>query len=119
MFLKLVGRCNSSNTWNYFSEFKILGTYAPKIPFPNIAEGYATIYPNPASDNINISLKETVTEPDLIRINDFSGNTIYQVYFVPGVNNISLPRNLQTGIYVVMLLTNEIIMFTQKLVISK
>jgi len=119
LFLKLVGRCNSSDTWNYFSEFKIYGTYSQNSVFSKTDGSNVTIYPNPASEYLNIYIEEATLVPDLVRINDLSGKTVYETSFIPGIINFPLPQSLQKGIYIVKLLTDGVILFAQKLIINR
>lgn len=115
-YIKLVGRSNSLNTWNYFSEFKIYGTNSQDGTYSNPG---ITIYPNPAVDYFNISVNDSSVDPEIITISTLSGTILYTYFSDQGITNIPIPEYLLTGIYIVKLMTNGVILFAQKLVINR
>ena len=53
-YVKLVGRCNSADAWNYISELKIFGYKHLKLTdYENLT---VKIYPNPAKELITLRI---------------------------------------------------------------
>ena len=71
--VKLVGHGNSLNTWNYYSEFKLFGSEGQTTVNPTNKTENIYLYPNPASEVINLVILEPPAEPQTFRIFDFSG----------------------------------------------
>ena len=76
------------------------------------------IYPNPAQDFFNISIKDPNLEPDIIRIIDLYGTIVFTVP-IECVKNVQIPINLTTGNYIVTLESGSLVLYTQKLIINK
>ena len=115
-YVKLVGHCNSADSWNYISEFKIFG-YKQRKPL-SYEEQPVKIYPNPAHDFINIRIDEPTFVADFIRICNLSGKVIFKNEINPNTRELQFPLNLHEGIYILQLLSHNLILFTQKLVIA-
>jgi hypothetical protein len=115
-YIKLIGRCNSVDTWNYISEFKIFG-YKHKNP-TSYEKQIIKIYPNPAHELINIKVEETNIAPDFIRIISMSGKVLLEDKIDPEVSEFSLPIDLKRGVYLVQIGEGNITLFSQKLVIA-
>jgi hypothetical protein len=62
---------------------------------------------------------EPSTEPQVLRIFDFSGKLQLETQLEAGVNNIQIPINLISGVYVVQLLKDSLTMFTQKMIVTE
>ncbi len=116
--IKLVGHGNSLNSWNYFSEFKLFGSpgEAPDTIFTTPENIF--IYPNPASEFINVLVLEPFEKAQNLRIIDFSGRLVQEILLEPGLNNIKIPLNLKPGIYVTQVILGKLITFSQKLLVS-
>lgn len=74
-----------------------------------------TIYPNPATDFINISNLEPALEKRYIRIFDFGGKLCLEKELTEETNRI--PVNLKSGIYIVQIVFGPLIKYAQKIVI--
>ena len=116
-YIQLVGRTNSIDAWNYISEFRIFG-YRHKNP-SNYEEQVMKIYPNPASDYVKVRLEETTLVPDFIKIISLGGKVMYHEQVQPGVRELEIPLDLQQGIYIVQMGTDNLTLFTQKLIVSR
>jgi hypothetical protein len=118
-YIKLVGQGNSEDTWNAFSEFKIFGK-------AHAEEANITILPNPAHEYINISIEypSNVTIKDSpilsysIRIFNISGVLVSETPLESGILNIHYPINLSPGIYIVQMISNNLIAAVQKLIVN-
>jgi len=118
-YLKLIGKSNSHDTWNTFSEIRIRGT-------PHVDSITMTIYPNPASDHIHIVIKKPldIIENSVITlwtlsIFSISESLVYQDIISPSAEDIEIPLHLGNGVYVVQLITGPASMLAKKLVIIK
>ncbi len=114
-FIKLVGRCNSQDTWNYISEFKIFG-YKHRNP-SSYEKQIVKVYPNPALDYINVRIEETNISPDFIRIINLAGKIMLEEKIQPDVSEFRLPIDLKQGIYILQVGEGNITLFSQKLVV--
>jgi hypothetical protein len=76
------------------------------------------IYPNPAQDFVNISIVEPTLEPDIIIIIDFSGRIVFKDLLEPGIKNIQIQNNLNTGVYILELRSGSLTLDAQKLMIN-
>jgi hypothetical protein len=118
MYVKYVGHGNSLNSWNYISELKIFGSPGKNIISGTGEKRKVVIYPNPASDFLNISIEESTIRPDLIRIIDLSGKIVYEKSIYPDIRNVQFPLFLNSGVYYVYLSQDQLIKFTQKLIVK-
>jgi uncharacterized repeat protein (TIGR02059 family) len=118
-YVKLVGQGNSEDTWNAFSEFKIFGT-------EHAEEVNITIHPNPAHEYFDISIEypSNVTIKDApilsytIRIFSISGVLVSETPLESGILNVHYPINLNPGIYIVQMISNNLIVAAQKLIVN-
>ncbi|NMC37085.1 MAG: hypothetical protein GYA41_02045 [Bacteroidales bacterium] len=115
-YIKLVGHCNSSDTWNYISEFKIFG-YRHRNP-SSYENQIVKIFPNPASEYINIKIEETNISPDFIRIISMTGKILHEERLDPDIHEYTMPINLMKGIYLIQMGEGKITLFSQKLVVN-
>lgn len=115
-FVKLVGRTNSFDSWNYISEFKIFG-----FPRRN-PSGYDSqavkIYPNPAQEFVNIRIDDVNMKPDYIKIISFSGEIVFHDKINNDTAEFQIPLDLKNGIYIVQMGSGHITFFTQKLIVN-
>lgn len=116
-YVKLIGRGNSQDTWNYVSEFKIFG-YGHRNPV-SYEEQPVKIYPNPASAFINILIEDPAMIPDFIRIVNLSGKIVFEDKIDPGAKEFRVPIDLIRGIYIIQMGTGNLTLFTQKLVVNR
>jgi len=77
------------------------------------------IYPNPARDYICIDFSETLSEPEMLRIYDLSGRLCFEIQVEKGITNKNIPLNLKSGVYYVKVVSDNFIIFTQKLIVIK
>ena len=117
-YFKFVGHGNSMSLLNNISEINLFGT-----PQQNSNQsgniGKISIYPNPAKSFINILIDEPLLDLNYIRIIDISGKIIFEDTFVEGINNVQLPSNINSGIYLVEIRSGNAILGTQKLIVLK
>ena len=76
------------------------------------------IYPNPASDLINISIPEPTEVFDYIRIVTLSGKDVFHSRVDPDVRELQIRINIPPGFYFVMMGSNNQPYLTEKLVIK-
>ena len=101
--------------WNYISELRIYG-YRHRNPesYENLA---VKVYPNPASEVVNIRIDEPSLSIDFIRIVHLSGRTVYiNNRLGEGTRLFNIPINLANGIYLIQI--NRFDLFTQKLIVQ-
>ena len=115
-YIKIVGHGNSTDTWNYISEFRIFG-YKHKSP-TNYEEQPVKIYPNPASNYFNVRIDETSVVYDFLRIISLTGKVLLQQKIDPGVTEINVAIRLLKGVYLIEIGSENVINFCQKLVVS-
>jgi hypothetical protein len=115
-YIQLIGHCNSVDTWNYISEFKIFG-YKHKNP-SSYENQIIKIYPNPAHEFINVKIEDTNIAPDFIRILSLSGKVLIEDKVDPGVSEFRLPIDLMQGLYIVQIGEGKMTIFGQKLIVS-
>jgi uncharacterized repeat protein (TIGR02059 family) len=116
-YVKYVGHGNSLNTWNKVSEFKIFGT--GQSASDSFDKTKVTIYPNPTTDQLNISIGDTTFKPDRIRIADNSGAIVFVGKLNPDVRYVQTPINLKSGVYLVSLSAGDIILYAQRLIVVR
>ena len=116
-FIKLVGQGNSQDNWNYISEFRIFGY---KHDFQSYYENLAVkIYPNPATELVNIKIDEPELSFDFIRIINLSGKTVYYDNKLEnGTREFKIPIDFSNGFYVIQLGIKDLTLFTNKLVVN-
>ena len=115
-YVKLVGRTNSLDSWNYISEFKIFG-YRQRNP-ASYEDQPVKFYPNPALEFVNIRIDDSTFKPDFIRIINMSGKVVFQDKMNPDTRVLQIPLNLKQGIYIVQMGSSDFTLFTQKLVVN-
>jgi len=119
LYFKFVGHGNSLNLLNNVSEIKLFGTPQQNSNQSGSKGKNISIYPNPAQSSVNISIDEPLLDLNSIRIITFSGKIVFEDAFVEGTNNVQLPYNLNSGIYLVEFRSGSTILNTQKLIILK
>ncbi len=118
LYIKYVGHGNSLNSWNNISELKIFGSPGKNSISGTGAKRKVILYPNPASDFLNISIEESTLQPDLIRIIDFSGKIVCEKAIKPAIKNVQFPLSLKSGVYYVDLSQGHLTLFAQKLIVK-
>ena len=115
-YIKLIGLGNPTDSWNYISEVKIFG-YSHKNPsfYNNLA---VKIYPNPASSIINLRIDDPTLLIDFIKIINLIGEIVFQDNLDPEIKEFQFSLNLQNGLYIVQMGSNDLTMFTQKLIVT-
>ena len=63
------------------------------------AEGDITIWPNPATETINILLPDLPLPYQKLKIYDVSGNVVYTSVIEERLNSVTIPKNFATGMY--------------------
>lgn len=116
LYVKLVGHGSSINSSNNYSEVKIFGqTSGSHIS----GDSNITLYPNPLTDNINILILEPPSESLILRVFDFNGRLCMETLLDPLINNIQVPVDLPAGPYIVQILFRNIIVFSEKILVSR
>ncbi|MGF1584848.1 MAG: T9SS type A sorting domain-containing protein [Bacteroidales bacterium] len=87
--------------------------------FINEEERKIQIYPNPAKAFFRISAENSTVKPDRFNILDLSGRTVYQGILMSNISDIQIPGFLNSGIYIIELISKKIPFYTQRLVITK
>jgi len=116
-FVKLVGQGNAVDAWNYISEFKIFG-YGHRNP-TSYEEQPVKIYPNPATDFINVLIEDAAMMPDNIRIVSLSGKIMFEDVINPDVKEFRIPIDFIRGTYIVQMGDGNLTLFTQKLIVGR
>ncbi len=118
-YVKLVGHGNSTDSWNYISEIRILGY--PAVRIPERTDQLYRVYPNPATDHITVSAVNTLPAPaaDHIRIATLTGIIVIEEKLDPDTPEFLLPINLRNGIYIIQMLSGKVIVFSLKLIVGK
>jgi uncharacterized repeat protein (TIGR02059 family) len=88
-----------------------------KLTSNSIKKRDINIYPIPAHDLINITLLEPSSESMTIRIFDFSGKLFSEIRVDPYISALQVPINLKSGNYILQIVKNSLILFTQKLIV--
>lgn len=114
-YVKLIGQSNSTDTWNYISEFKIFG-YKRRNPI-SYEELPVKLYPNPALDYVTIRIEDPTLVPDVLKIINLSGTIVYQSEVNPDIREFRIPINFNKGMYVIQLQSNDLVLFAQKLIV--
>lgn len=115
-FVQYVGHGNSSSLWNFLSELKIFGYSSDGKSDDEVS---FILYPNPATDVINISLLDPASEKEYIRVVNISGETIAQEKIDPGAVSKQIPINVRAGFYIVQLISDGKCIGSEKLVVMK
>jgi hypothetical protein len=76
------------------------------------------LFPNPAHEIINIRIDEPTLTPDFIRIINLLGKVVFQNSLDPGIREFQIPINLQNGVYIVQLGSDDLTLFAQKLIVA-
>jgi hypothetical protein len=87
----------------------------------NVTESKIKIYPNPAYDFINISIKDSTLSPLMpliIKIIDLSGKIILIKSLEQGIKNVQIPKYLGTKVYIITMESGDLIRQSQKLIIN-
>lgn len=116
LYVKLVGHGTSINSLNNYSEVKIFGQHSSGH---SSGDHNISFYPNPVTDNINILILEPPSESLILRVFDFSGRLCMETLLDPLINNIQVPVGLPAGPYIVQILFRNIIVFSEKIVVSR
>ena len=81
-----------------------------------------TVYPNPTRKIINILLENNTQAngdlPGLIRIFDILGRVMHEKLLETGISNATFPINLKPGIYAVILLSGDLEIASQNLIVN-
>jgi uncharacterized repeat protein (TIGR02059 family) len=116
-YIRFDGHGNSSNTLNTISEFRVYGIPQQSPSKGNNEKRNIVIYPNPATDVLNISIVDPTIVPEKIKISDLYGKLVYENVLNPETKNLKLPINLNAGIYIVSFNGNNSVLFSQKLLV--
>jgi len=81
-------------------------------------KGTITFYPNPAHEFINFSTKAASSESHIVKIFDFSGKLCLETRIDPLVDNLQIPINLRSGVYIVHVIIGSFTVFTHKLLVN-
>lgn len=83
------------------------------------------IYPNPANHIVNISLEypassigDAINSARIIRIYDLSGKLVSEKLLDAGVNNVQIPINFRSGVYIVQTLAGGLPVSSHKLLVN-
>jgi len=93
------------------------GSGTEYIDDSSIISGDITVYPNPATDYINIFIPEPSSGIQLLRIFNYSGKICMEIRLEPEVHNLHIPLNLGSGNYILKVTEGNMPIFTKKIVI--
>lgn len=77
------------------------------------------LYPNPASEFVHISMPEASLVDYMVRIVASSGKVLYQDMLNIGSIDLKIPLKLNTGFYIVQVLSGNLILNAQTLIVAK
>jgi hypothetical protein len=83
----------------------------------NNLKGGLSIFPNPASNQVNITIRESITNAEII-IYDLLGKKVYSEKPKSNFKTTINTSQLQSGMYNVILKSNEKLITSKKLIIS-
>ena len=115
-FVKLVGHSNSSDSWNYISEFRVFGYR--HISNAGYEEQPVKLYPNPARESVKVRIDDQSFNPDFVRIVSLTGKVVYEAKMDPGLRDLQIPLGFRTGVYIVQFGSGDLTLFSQKLVVN-
>jgi hypothetical protein len=102
------------------ASFNEIASYGPILstdPFSNATQSIS-IYPNPASEYLNIDINGIFPVPDKIRIIDSMGKIVLESILESGSAYIKLPGYLKAGIHIVELLREKSSLHSQRLILN-
>jgi uncharacterized repeat protein (TIGR02059 family) len=115
-YIKFIGHGNSLGPMNKISELQVYGVAT--LPSTEFLEIGMTIYPNPASEVINIFFRDSPQESQTIRVSDYSGKIFYEKIYGSGQNYLQIPVTFPPGFYLVHLISKGTIKGVSKLTIK-
>jgi hypothetical protein len=115
-YVKLIGHSNSTDTWNFISEFKIFG-YRHHNPV-SYEKQPVKLFPNPAHESVNIRIDDSTLKPDFIRIINLTGKVVFEDKVDPEIKDLQIPVNFKEGTYIVQMGSCDLTLFTQKLIVN-
>jgi hypothetical protein len=114
-YIRLVGHGNSVDSWNCISEVKILGyRYKKNISYENLP---VKVFPNPASDFFNIRIDDPLISLSFIKIVNQYGAIVLNQKLEGGLKEERIPIDLKSGVYTLQFGSENITLFSQKLVV--
>ncbi len=108
--LKIYEKGNEANNYVQFT-YKYDANY---VGVDNINNTSFSVYPNPATDILNIRIPENINSPEL-RLTNIIGKAILKTNLADSKNKINI-KNLPAGIYFVTIISNGSIIDTKKLI---
>jgi Secretion system C-terminal sorting domain/F5/8 type C domain len=114
-YVKYVGHGNSVNDLNRVSEIKIFGL--PQSDSGTEKERIL-LFPNPATNLINISILDESIKPDKVRIIDSSGKVLLEKATSPENRSIQFPINIRSGVYLLELASGNAVQLTRRLIVK-
>ncbi len=116
-YITYIGYGNSLNAMNKVSEIQVFG--ATFNNEKDALEIRMIVYPNPASDMINITFETAPAGQQLIRLVGMSGQVHYEETYETGVNFMQIPVNFPPGFYVLQLISEGRIRGASKVIIQE
>ena len=123
--LQTVSGGKAENNEYLYVTNNVTAPVAPIEPETSTSKIKMTIYPNPAQEFINILLVfpnfKTIEDPVLssiaIKIYNISGELMSEEIVEDGKSTFQIPINLKSGIYIVQLLSNDLTVSAEKLIV--
>ena len=81
------------------------------------SDGNISIYPNPASDFINVCISEPSSKPQIIRIFDSLGRLCQETRLDPDIDYLNIPIDLNPGLYILRIVEGSATKITHKLIV--
>ncbi|MBK8881888.1 MAG: DUF4990 domain-containing protein [Bacteroidales bacterium] len=116
-FVKFVGHGNTADNLSNISELKIYGFVQRNFTSGEDGNRKVIIYPDPAQSYFNVSIEEPTLHPNKIRLIDLTGKIVLEDKLETSMKNIQVPSRISSGIYLVQLLSDYLIIFAQKILV--
>jgi len=116
-FIKVIGHGNTVDKWNYIAEFKIFGYAHGGTSDENLFQ--FTVYPNPATDLVIVSFENPALNNQKMLVVNQVGQITDVVNIEPGTYTQQIPMDVKSGFYILQLVSNNIVVGAQKLIVIK
>jgi uncharacterized repeat protein (TIGR02059 family) len=108
----------NDSTSRSLSEMAYESSQTDTLSTTSLEERIITIYPNPASNYINVSFNEPLLVNNIIRIFNISGKIVLEEKLDSGTQDLQIPINLKPGVYIVQVGSGKLILYAQKVIVS-
>jgi uncharacterized repeat protein (TIGR02059 family) len=116
-FIKVIGHGNTADKWNYITEFKIFG-----YPHGGSLEDDIfkfSVYPNPSADLVIVSFETPTLSNQRMLVVNQAGQISQDIAIEPGTYTQQIPLTVKSGFYILQLVSNNIVVGAQKLIVVR